>query len=362
MKILESTNLCRIYGDDLIVKQKLEARTYLVNMDNNNNFYLSKVDTPTINEKIYGVHSKKVDKVFNAWNSKNFQDKNLGVILSGEKGTGKSLTAKMISIKAIKEYDLPVLLINNKYDGFDLSEFIESIKQEVVILFDEFDKIYSKGKEQEELLSLFDGMSTGKKMFIITCNEVNKLSDYIIDRTGRFHYHFRFGFLTEEEIREYMEDKIKECYKSEIKEVTLFNNKINLNYDKLRAICIELNSGISFKECLEDLNIVNLYEGKELYNFILLYENGEKLINEQYANLFDNNLKVTFDIDYADIATINCDLSNAKQENEKIIINAKYLNIKYYKELEEMYEKYSNLKPKALIITKTTPMNIKYAL
>ena len=35
-----------------------------------------------------------------------------------------------------------------------------------------------------------------------------------------------------------------------------FSRKIDLNYDCLRAIAFELNTGISFKEAILDLNIV----------------------------------------------------------------------------------------------------------
>ena len=53
-----------------------------------------------------------------------------------------------------------------------------------MVLFDEFDKTFSTndrnnaGDPQTEMLTLFDGLSTGKKLFIITCNELKNLNDY----------------------------------------------------------------------------------------------------------------------------------------------------------------------------------------
>ena len=46
-------------------------------------------------------------------------------------------------------------------------------------------------------------------MYIVTCNELRGLNDYILNRPGRFHYHFRFEYPTATEIREYMEDKLE---------------------------------------------------------------------------------------------------------------------------------------------------------
>ena len=40
------------------------------------------------------------------------------------------------------------------------------------------------------MLSLFDGLDNGKKLFVITCNEVERLNAYLLNRPGRFHYHF----------------------------------------------------------------------------------------------------------------------------------------------------------------------------
>ena len=74
----------------------------------------------------------------------------------------------------------------------------------------------NEGDPQSGLLSLFDGTSQGKKLFIITCNSLSKLNDYLVNRPGRFHYHFRFEYPSSEEIMEYLTDKLGSQYISEI--------------------------------------------------------------------------------------------------------------------------------------------------
>ena len=52
--------------------------------------------------KIYGQHLDKVKKVLNSMDKMN---RNLGVILSGDKGIGKSLFFKCLGLKARKKRD-----------------------------------------------------------------------------------------------------------------------------------------------------------------------------------------------------------------------------------------------------------------
>ena len=85
----------------------------------------------------------------------------LGVILSGDKGIGKSLFSKMLGIKA-KESGIPVILVDEYIPG--IANFLDDIEQTVMVLFDEYDKTFDEKKYncQAEMLSLFDGMSAGK--------------------------------------------------------------------------------------------------------------------------------------------------------------------------------------------------------
>lgn len=255
MKVISTNNQYIVYGDDLKTYDNIPADIYTVRFSRMSGFYLEKVGPFEIKEsKIYGVHLNKIDKVSRSFTA---FDRSLEVILSGAKGIGKSLFAKLLCNEEVS-LGYPVLMVDTYYPG--IADYLESLKQEVVVFFDEFDKTFKphdNENPQEAMLSLFDGTTNGKKLFVITCNRVNDLNDYLVNRPGRFHYHFRFEYPSDNEIKEYLNDKLDEKYKPEIKEVINFSKRVNLNYDCLRAIAFELNMGYPLKEAVLDLNIVN---------------------------------------------------------------------------------------------------------
>lgn len=289
MNVVKSGSEYIIYGDSLSTFDGLPAASYTVEFHKMKGFYLQSFPNIEINEKVYGVHYSKVEKVFSSFEK---FTRNLGVILSGDKGIGKSLFAKMVSSEAVKR-GLPLIIINKYIPG--IAEFISSIDQQVVVLFDEFDKTFKSSSDfspQDEMLTLFDGVFSGKKLFIITCNKLHNLNDYLVNRPGRFHYHFRFNYPTSAEIEEYMKDKISEEFWGEIEKVVLFSKRTLINYDCLRAISFEINSGIPFAEAIKDLNIVNT--DPKVFDVVIKFANGKR-VSERIS---ENDL---FDVTKADI-------------------------------------------------------------
>lgn len=288
MKIIKTGETYKVYGEGLIVLDNLPAQVYKIGFAQFSGFFLEKQpDLEVKEDKIYGVHEKKADKVLNRFQIVN---KNLGVILSGDKGIGKSLFARILSQKAINN-GIPVILVDQYIPG--IGDFINEIRNEVLVLFDEFDKTFKSKEEdpQSQMLSLFDGTSSGKKLFVITCNKYNDLNEYLLNRPGRFHFHLRFDYPTAEEIENYLKDKLNPTFYSEIEKVTSFSRKVKLNYDCLSAIAIELNEGETFADAIRDLNIMNdLRSSSRSYNICLFTEEGELFqANNIYIDLFDKN-------------------------------------------------------------------------
>ena len=119
------------------------------------------------------------------------------------------------------------------------------------------------------------------------------MNNFIINRPGRFHYHFRFDYPTPEDIREYLTDKLEPAYHGEIGAVVEFSRKISLNYDCLRAIAFELNNGSTFADAILDLNIMTTEE--EEYKVYLFFDNGKSVHNLRYStNLYDYDGSMTF--------------------------------------------------------------------
>ena len=137
MKVIKIGTTYQAYNDELEVFDKLPAQAYSVSFSKNSGFFLDKHTDIVVREnKIYGIHMSKANKVLNAFP---YFDKNLGVILSGDKGIGKSLFAKILATEAIKR-DIPVLIVDSYIPG--IADFIASINQEVMVMFDEYDKTF----------------------------------------------------------------------------------------------------------------------------------------------------------------------------------------------------------------------------
>jgi hypothetical protein len=365
MKVVNTGKLYRIYGDDLVVDDQLRPEVYIVRFNQFQGFYLEKYSNLEINEdKIYGVHMSKINKVMNSF--KKFT-RNLGIILSGDKGIGKSLFARILAQTSISA-GYPVVVVDTYVPG--IHSFIEEIEQEVVVLFDEFDKTFSGGDEdnkggsaQTSLLSLLDGVSTGKKLYVVTCNKFYSLNEYLINRPGRFHYHFRFNYPTSEEIRTYLQDKISEQYWEEIPKVIAFSGKVNLNYDCLRAIAYELENGEKFEEAINDLNILNLSD--QSYDLALHLEDGSILHRNNYEfDLFSNKPENMW-LRKLDGSTVRIEFvpSKAKYDVSKgcSIVDGAYLRISEdYDCGDEEAEVVEKLVPVCLMISQTQKNNYRY--
>lgn len=255
MNIVISGSRVQVYGEEVQTFKQLPVGNYEVVFNMMQGFYLIKSHELEVKEaRVYGNTVTKVAKCLDGFAH---VDRNFGVILSGIKGAGKSLFTRVLARSCI-DRGLPVIKITSADPG--IAQFISSIEQECCVIFDEFDKVFfSKNDEvgpQSELLSLFDGMDNGKKLFIITCNSLARLSTYLLDRPGRFHYHFTFGSPTNEDIDAYLHDKLTpEVYAANAERLMFYANLVDITYDCLRAICFELNRGYSLDDTLADLNI-----------------------------------------------------------------------------------------------------------
>lgn len=366
MKIINTGNNYDIYDDSVKTFDSLPVQPYVVKFSEKRGFWLEKFSDIEIKEKVYGVHQSKVDKVMNSF--KQFE-RNLGVILSGEKGIGKSLFAKMLSKKCIEE-GYPLIIVTQYYQG--IAAYLDSIEQEAMVLFDEFDKTFGEVKPEDgnstpqtELLTLFDGISQGKKLFVISCNRLRNISDFLVNRPGRFHYHFRFDYPDVNEIKEYLTDKLEEQYRGEIDKVIPFSKKVPLNYDCLRAIAFELSSGIPFDEAIKDLNIVNMNE--ECYSLRLVYEDGHIFKRDDvHIDLFDMDAYVnTWITDTkGNSIYIRFEIADTKWDSERMatVVEGKNISVEEDDDDPEAFKELKGITPQYLIISRHRERMLHYAV
>jgi len=181
--------------------EKLPAAVYLIGQSMFG-YYLEMIEEKfEFPYKIYGLERSLIDRVKRTYQ---YGNTNLGVLLNGIKGTGKTVTAKQIC----NELNLPVILINQAFENMsNVAEFIADIEQDVIIFFDEYEKIFKNG--DDSMLTIMDGALNNefRKVFLLTTNSL-RVNDNLIQRPGRIRYIKTFSNLTLKNILEIVEDKL----------------------------------------------------------------------------------------------------------------------------------------------------------
>ena len=159
----------------------LPAGNYVVKLNQmSGELYLEQIDSFVSPKKIYGDTTRNVERIINTYFDRT---SSTGVMLAGEKGSGKTLLSKQVCVAAA-EKNIPTIVINSAWHGDQFNTLIQSIDQPCVILFDEFEKVYDRD-EQEAILTLLDGVFPSKKLFILTCNDKWRVDAHMRNRPGR---------------------------------------------------------------------------------------------------------------------------------------------------------------------------------
>lgn len=158
------------------------------------------------NFKLYDLDcSDFLNLVKNTWESDIFveNNRNLGIILNGIKGTGKTLSSKILCNKI----GLPVIMVTKIIDG--MISFIQSLEFECIILIDEAEKTFKKGEDDELLVKLIDGVyNRSRKLYILTTNKLD-INENLLGRPGRIRYIKEYGNLSNKAVKEFLDDNLK---------------------------------------------------------------------------------------------------------------------------------------------------------
>ena len=227
--------------------------------------------------KLYELGTDPIIRlVKKTWESRTFVEgnKNLGVIFNGIKGTGKTLSAKLLC----NAIGLPVVIVQNSSDG--LLPFLQSLNFECVVFIDEAEKTFKKGEDDDILLRLIDGVYNAcRRLYVLTTNQLT-LNDNLLGRPGRIRYRFEFSNLLPQAIEEYLDDNLRPDLSGQREKILEQIDLLEIStIDILKALVDEVNIHGALPEtpCLNIPVAKFAYEILEFYHLETYESKGEVL-------------------------------------------------------------------------------------
>ena len=262
-----------INSDDIKLGQQVPLGFWKLDAAQFKGIFLKKTDFKLSHGKIYGKSQNIADHIVQAYKCTP-EDKNMGVLLSGGRGLGKTLTTRLVIEQLAKTH--PIIIVSDYFNG--MVDFLENLKG-CVILMDEFEKVMggnirgndaeNEQTKQETLLSLLDG-NTGSSgnLFLLTVNNTYKLDENLKSRPGRIRYHYRFVSETADVVREYCKDNLNN--KDRIEEVVkTLGGAEYVSMDIIASFVEELNNFPEMKPS-EVIDYFNIESGNRKYTFTVI--------------------------------------------------------------------------------------------
>ena len=152
--------------------------------------------------KMYGLQEDFINHVIKTYNN---TEGNLGIMLTGTKGTGKTVTAKELANKL----NLPVIIVKDMGENNQsMIEFLSGIEGDCVLFLDEFEKNFSES--DSTILQIMDGVYNSKyrKVFLLTTNAMS-INENMVGRPSRIRDVKKFENLDLKVVNEYLDDALE---------------------------------------------------------------------------------------------------------------------------------------------------------
>lgn len=284
---IRNGNTFKVADDESIdLHEHLPVGNYIVQESMMQGIYLEKVDSFEPIKRVYGDTLKNADRILSTFLDR--RGKSTGVMLTGEKGSGKTLLARTLTIEAARRWNIPTIIINSPWTGDKFNKLIQDIDQPCIVLFDEFEKVYDDD-EQESILTLMDGVFPTEKLFILTCNDKWRVDKHMRNRPGRIYYMLDFRGLEEPFIREYCAENLRPEYQHHTdKIVTIAHLFSEFNFDMLKAVVEEINRyGDTPQEAVRILNVKPEFDSGAHYDVKIWFKGVQLKIN--HGEEFEGN-------------------------------------------------------------------------
>jgi broad-specificity NMP kinase len=313
-----------------IEHKQLENAIYTVRFNpNNGQFYLEKVaDSYQFDYKLYGLETKLVERVVKTYKTKGTG--NLGILLNGVKGTGKTVTSKIIA----NQINQPTIVVSDALKG--VQHFLNSIPQDITIFIDEYEKIFG---QSNEMLTIMDGAmnSEFRRLFLLTTNKLF-IEENLKERPSRIRYLKEFKDLTPSVVEEIVDDILinKELKNECVKFMTTLSL---ITVDIVKEILNEVN--IHNESPFEFGDIFNVSKVENKYKVYELNKTGQETLLIENVDLyprpnFANEVGYWFEVNGRTIGQINSvigpdtlavDIIEEDENEENVVVDTIVLKV-----------------------------------
>lgn len=242
--------------------EELENVIYKVSLDMFERPFLAKVaDNFTFDYKLYGLETDFINRVLKTYNATD--NGNLGILLNGLKGTGKTVSSKQIA----NQLNQPIIIVGENKPQYP--SFLNGIPQNITIFIDEYEKTFG---DASNMLTIMDGASNSdyRRVFLLTTNEL-RVESNMIQRPGRVRYLKTFDHLKPAVIKEIIDDIL--VHKQFTNDCIQFISSLEtITVDIVKAVLNEVNIHEEPPTAFETIFNIKKLKGK--YNVSIREEDG----------------------------------------------------------------------------------------